>query len=255
MLTVDLTIEDLDISATQARKLKRKQRKNKNFQINAGSLYLKDIKPMTTNQKRVFKSYDEKNLLLHGLPGTGKTFISLYLALKDMMSNGVYRRVVIIRSVVPTREMGYLPGSAEQKMGVYEAPYTSIVSELFGRGDAYNILKNRDAIEFMTTSFIRGLTIDNSIIIVDEIQNMCWQELHSVITRVGNNSKIIFCGDIGQDDLTSERYHERSGIVDFMNILDDMKEFDCIEFEENDIVRSGLVKQYLLAYSRSLTMK
>lgn len=253
MQSVDLTIDDLNLTKTQIRKIRKRERKNRNKPIiTAGSLELKEIKPITQNQRLAFDSFDDgKNLLLHGLPGTGKTYISLYLALKESLNpNNRYTKVLIARSVVPTREMGFLPGSMEQKSEVFETPYKLMISDLFNNSDAYGILKNKEYIEFMTTSFVRGITIDNAILIVDEMQNMSWQELHSLITRMGMNSRIIFCGDISQDDLSSERYNEKTGIIDFMNVLLEMDEFEHIDFTEHDIVRSGLVKSYILACNK-----
>lgn len=219
----------------------RKNRDTKGFS-------LQKIKPLTETQKDVFASYYEGyNLFLHGSAGTGKTFLSLYLALNDLEKRtfGI-DKVYIIRSVVPTRDMGFLPGNQKEKMRVYEAPYYSICNELYGRGDAYDILKQKNLVEFMSTSFIRGITLNNCVIIVDEAQNMDAMELHSIMTRVGENCKIIFCGDYKQDDLSSERKKEQSGIRSFMTIVEEMDEFECIEFDCEDIVRSGLVKSYII---------
>lgn len=214
-------------------------------------LKLKKILPKTENQKKTFDSFrNGKNLLLHGVPGSGKSFISLYLSLNDMFESESCEKVYIIRSMVPSRDMGFLPGNIKDKMKVYEAPYHSIVTELFGRGDAYDLMKNKGIIEFLSTSFIRGTTFDNCYVIVDECQNMSAMELHSVITRVGENCRIIFCGDYKQDDLSSERKKEYSGILEFMTILRNMPMFDFVEFEINDIVRSGLVKEYLIVKDR-----
>ena len=207
------------------------------------------IKPMTDNQLKAFECYEEgQNLLMHGLAGTGKTFVSLYLALNDLIENQEHNKIVIVRSVVPTRDMGFLPGNAKEKSKVYEQPYYNICTELFGRGDAYEILKMKGMIEFQTTSFIRGNTFNDTIIIVDEMNNMTFHELDSVITRVGQNTKILFCGDFRQTDLLKET--EKRGLTDFMRILQRLKSFSHVEFEEEDIVRSGLVKDYIIAKDR-----
>lgn len=208
---------------------------------------LRNVEPLTENQRKAFQSYfdDNKNLLLHGIAGTGKTFLSMYFALSDVLSNNTnYKKVVIVRSVVPTRDMGFLPGNQAEKSKVYEAPYFSICTELFGRGDAYDILKNKKIIDFVTTSFIRGITLNNTIIIVDETQNLTLHELDSVITRIGKNCKVIYSGDFRQSDLTKEQ--ERNGLRDFMRILDNMKSFEYVEFDQNDIVRSSIVKEYII---------
>lgn len=205
----------------------------------AGSgLSLAEIEPLTKNQLIAFES--DKNLLLHGIAGTGKTFISCYLAFDDMVKN-VYNNLVIIRSAVPTRDIGFLPGSEKEKASVYEEPYKEIALELFQRGDAYEILKTKGLVHFMTTSFVRGITLKETVIIIDECQNMTFHELDSIITRVGTNCRVIFCGDFRQSDLKS------NGLESFMEILKNMGSFDFIDFEIKDIVRSEFVKDYIIA--------
>ena len=231
---------------SRAEKRLLKQQKRQEQKQNKNNLELRTVTPKTVNQEKVFKEFiNGKNLLIHGLPGTGKSFISLYLALSEIEEYREFNSVTIIRSVVPSRDMGFLPGTIKDKSKVYEAPYQAICTELFNRGDAYEILKQKNQIQFETSSFLRGLTLDNTIIIVDECQNMTYQELNTIITRVGSNSKIIFCGDYRQSDLKWD--DEREGIHMFMNILNRMpKYFSCIEFVENDIVRSGLVKDFII---------
>ncbi len=158
-----------------------------------------------------------------------------------------FDNITIVRSVVSTRNMGFLPGSIEEKSRVFEAPYIDAVNQLYGRGDAYEILKRKGVINFMTTSFVRGITLDNSIVIIDEFQNMDSGELHSLLTRLGDHSRLIICGDVGQDDLTSERYNEKSGAADIISILQRMDCIEFIEFDADDIVRSGFVKDYIIA--------
>jgi phosphate starvation-inducible protein PhoH len=218
----------------------------------AGGIGLLKIEPLTSTQADVFDAFEENyNLMLHGVAGTGKTFVAMYLALKDVLAGVEQRKkIFIVRSVVPSRDMGFLPGNQKEKSKVYEAPYYTIANELFGRGDAYDTLKNKNVIEFITSSFIRGITLDNSIVIVDECQNMSAMELHSIMTRVGQNTKILFCGDTRQDDLTSERKKETSGLGEFMRILQNMDAFEFVEFGEQDIVRSDLVKEYIITRNR-----
>ena len=205
----------------------------------AGSgLSLAEIEPLTKNQLEVFES--DKNLILHGIAGTGKTFISCYLAFDDMVK-GVYNNLVIIRSAVPTRDIGFLPGSEKEKASVYEEPYKEIALELFQRGDAYEILKTKGLVHFMTTSFVRGITLKDAVIMIDECQNMSFHELDSIITRVGTNCRVIFCGDFRQSDLKT------NGLESFMKILKNMGSFDFIDFEIKDIVRSEFVKDYIIA--------
>ena len=219
--------------------------------------YLVDITPLTDNQKFLFDSYNQqKNVVAYGVAGTGKTFITLYNALKDVLDETTpYERVYIVRSLVSTREIGFLPGDHEDKADIYQIPYKHMVKYMFQMpSDAdfemlYGNLRSQETIKFWSTSFIRGTTLDNAIIIVDEFQNLNFHELDSIITRVGENSKICFCGDDTQSDLT--KTNDRNGIVDFMNILRKMVSFDIIEFDVNDIVRSGLVKEYIVAKLQS----
>jgi phosphate starvation-inducible protein PhoH len=209
---------------------------------------LKNINPLTDNQRIAFDAFDDgKHLMLHGMAGTGKTFIALGKALEALMENkGVQKKIYIVRSVVPTRDMGFLPGNQKEKMKVYEAPYYAICTELFGRSDAYEVLKQKNAIEFISTSFVRGITMNDCYVIVDETQNMTDQELHSVMTRIGKGCRIIFCGDFRQDDLSSERKKEFSGLIKFMEILKRIPEFAFVDFQIEDIVRSKIVKSYII---------
>jgi len=238
---------------TQEKRLTRKQRRilqqNGQHEENVLKLNfkLKHFEPLTDNQRLTFEKYhDGKNLLLHGIAGTGKSFLSIYLSLQSILSDASrYKKLVIVRSVVPTRDMGFLPGNNKEKTKVYEAPYLAIFSELFGRGDAYEYLKQKGIVDFISTSFIRGTTLNDCIIVVDEIANMTLHELDSVITRVGKNCKIIFCGDFRQSDFTKE--HEKNGLIDFMRIINKMKSFEFIDFTEQDIVRSAMVKEYIIA--------
>ena len=217
------------------------------------SSYMTEVKPLTENQKVAFAQYGEgKNLLLHGAAGTGKTFITLYLALKEVLDESTpYDKIYIVRSLVPTREIGFLPGDHEDKSALYQIPYKNMVRYMFSMPDdnsfemLYDNLRAQETISFWSTSFIRGVTLDNAIVLVDEFSNLNFHELDSMITRIGEDSKVMFCGDITQSDLTRE--NDKSGISDFIRILEEMKEFSCIEFDINDIVRSGLVKSYLLS--------
>jgi predicted ribonuclease YlaK len=218
-----------------------------------GLEYLVDIDPLTENQKKFFDSYAEgKHLVAYGCAGTGKTFITLYNALCEVLDEKTpYERIYLVRSLVATREIGFLPGTHEDKADIYQIPYKNMVKYMFQMpSDAdfemlYGNLKSQETIKFWSTSFIRGTTLDNAIIIVDEFANLNFHELDSIITRVGENSKIMFCGDATQSDLV--KTNERNGIVDFMTVLRKMPSFDIIEFGVEDIVRSGLVKEYIIA--------
>ena len=230
-----------------AKKLSRRDRRatqyNKSYE-ERNNLTLANIIPITENQKNTYRLYRQnKNLLLYGTAGTGKTFVSLYLALSEVLSGySKYKKIIIVRSVVPTRDMGFLPGNSKDKSAVYEAPYNSILSELLGRSDAYTLLKSKGIVEFMTSSFVRGITLKDCIVIVDEFQNFAADEINSVITRVGNNCKLILCGDCKQNDLI----REKSGFGKVVRILSSMASVGVIEFNVNDIVRSGFLREYIV---------
>ena len=222
----------------------------KNKEVNMNDLVT--IKPITDNQKVVFSTWKKGlNQFLFGAAGTGKTFISLYLALQEIMDlKKPADKVILVRSLIPTREIGFLPGDEEDKAALYQVPYRNMVQFMFEMPNEqafnglYDKLKAQGSLYFLSTSFLRGLTFDNSIIIVDECQNLHFHELDTIITRVGQDSKIVFCGDFGQTDLV--RNNEKNGLHDFMRILEEMKEFNCTEFTIGDIVRSGFVRSYLI---------
>ena len=214
------------------------------------------IKPITDNQKVAFKEWeDNKELFLHGAAGTGKTFISLYLALEKVLDPSTpYECVYLIRSAVPTREIGFLPGDEEDKTALYQIPYQNMVQFMFEQPSdqaftmLYDRLKAQGSIMFLTTSYLRGITLDNSIIIVDECQNLNFHELDTIMTRVGQDSKIIFSGDFFQSDLTKNA--DKDGMPKFMDIISEMDEFASVEFNIGDIVRSGLVRSYLISKTK-----
>ena len=222
----------------------------KNKEINHNNLVT--VKPITDNQKTVFNTLKKgKNQFLFGAAGTGKTFVSLYLAMNDVLDlKSNYDKVVIVRSLIPTREIGFLPGDEEDKAALYQVPYQNMVQFMFEQpneqsfNNLYDRLKGQGTLFFLSTSFLRGLTFDNSIIIVDECQNLNFHELDTIVTRVGQDSRIVFCGDFDQSDLI--KTNERNGLHDFLRILTEMEEFNCTEFTIGDIVRSGFVRNYLI---------
>ena len=207
-----------------------KQQQSMDFQV-------KNITALNDRQAKVLRS--KKNLVLTGYAGTGKTFLTSYLAYHEMFS-GNYDKLIYMRSAVPTRNTGFLPGTQEEKVAIYEAPYIDIASELFQRGDAYDILKKKGLVHFTSTSYVRGINLRNAVIVVDETQNMTYHELDSIITRLNDNCRIMFCGDIRQADLY------KNGLQDFYSVLKNMDEFDFVDFQKEDIVRSDLVKNYII---------
>ena len=216
------------------------------------SKHLVNIKPVTDNQKVVFESWKTgQSQFLYGAAGTGKTFVSLYLALQEVLDTTTkWDKVIIVRSLIPTREIGFLPGDENDKSALYQVPYSNMVQFMFEQPNEqafqmlYDKLVNQGTLYFLSTSFLRGLTFGNAIIIVDECQNLNFHELDTITTRLGQDSKISFCGDFSQSDLL--KTHERNGLWDFLRIAEEMKEFNCTEFTIGDIVRSGFVRNYLI---------
>ncbi len=244
-IEVDLT----PIKNTKASKKNKFQIKQN--QVTTINYRLKSIKPLNDTQSETFASYyDGNNICLTGFAGTGKTFLASYLAMKDVLHNHKYSKVVFIRSLVETRRIGFLPGSDKEKARVYEAPYYSIFSELFER-DCYETFKNKGLVEFISTSFLRGQTLNDCVIIVDEVQNMTYHEIATIITRVGKNVKLILCGDVKQNDLENSK--EKSGLRDILKVLRSMNGIDVIDFKADDIVRSDFVKDFLIAEDKVLS--
>lgn len=205
-----------------------------------------EIEPLTPNQVKAFKAYEQnKSLVLAGSAGTGKTFMALSMALEDVLDKETgFDKVVIVRSIVPTRDIGFLPGNEEEKKDAYTGPYRSAFTELFEDPEAWDKLKNSHKVEFLSTSFIRGMTLQNSVVIIDEMQNLTFHELDSVITRIGQNCKFIMCGDYYQSDFDKER--DKNGILKFLEIIEQLRNFEVIEFTWEDIVRSDFVRDYIM---------
>lgn len=241
--------------ADRSQRLTKRQQKlseRKSCSLYSLNIDLKPIEPITNNQKVAFRSNINKNhIFMLGSAGTGKTFLSVYFALQEILDHKTStKKLIIIRSSQPTKNIGFLKGDEKQKMEVYEAPYRAIVNDLCGRDDAYEMLKIRGVIEFQSTSFLRGITFEDSIILFDEAQSALQIEWVSVLTRVGEGSRVLICGDTKQDDLTSERYKESTGIYSLIDVFDSMEDTELIEFTEEDIVRSGFVKSLIIAMNR-----
>jgi phosphate starvation-inducible protein PhoH len=220
---------------------------NQHYSEQRSPLNLIDVQPKTVNQKKAFDAFKKDyHLLMYGTAGTGKSFCSLYLALKAVLTPGSeLKKVVIIRSMTPSKDSGFLPGSLAEKAKIYELPYVGICAELFNRENAYETLKKMGVIEFTTTSYLRGLTMRDSIVILDEFQNAQMMEIHTVITRVGENSRVIVSGDTKQNDLTKK--YEVSGGPAAIRILENMPSFKSVEFDVDDVIRSGVVREWILS--------
>ena len=239
---------DLDI--VDSIEVSSRKRKVKPVKAKIDNLNVKKVEPITEAQREMFASFMQgQNIVACGSAGTGKTYVATYLALQEVFAQRK-NKIVFVRSAVPTRQIGHLPGDLNEKSLVYTTPFKQIVDDLCENGTAYNILTTKGVIEFMTTSFIRGITLDNCIIIFDEFQSSGWHELASVVSRCGKNTQIVFCGDTKQNDLITNK-HDVSGLSNFMKVADDMEEFDIVKFYPQDIVRSGLVKSFILACERA----
>lgn len=230
-------------TAQRLTKRERRKLRKQGVTLETG-ISIKQFAPITRNQERAFKEYaNGKNLFLHGTAGTGKTFLALYHGLKDVIRQN-YDKVILIRSAVPSRDIGFLPGDEEEKTAVFETPYYDICSELFQYEAAYDFLKKKGQVQFTTTSFIRGITFENAVIIIDECQNLNFQELNTVLTRIGDNCKVLICGDTKQSDL-----NERTGKKDLLKIIEvckKMNHFSFIQMQPDDVVRSSFVKEFIL---------
>jgi phosphate starvation-inducible protein PhoH len=210
---------------------------------------LRAVRPLTDTQHDMFRQYFQgDNIVAYGSAGTGKTFLGLYLAMCDVLDgNKPQDHVIIVRSAVTTRELGFMPGTLEEKTSLFEMPYRDIIGELFGRFGTYDNMKDANLIRFLTTSYVRGLTWDNAVIVVDEGQNMTDHEIHSIMTRVGNNSRVVFTGDLAQNDLVNGKRSEKTGMKRLLKIIEKMDEFSSVCFGTNDIVRSDFVKSWIVA--------
>lgn len=226
----------------EERARRRRQRRFENHLVK-----LKDIEPKTANQEQLFHSFfSEKNILLHGCAGTGKSYCALFLALKELFE-GRYDKIIIVRSIVPTRDVGFLPGTLQEKIAMYEEPYAEIVDDILGRKGAYEELKRDEVLQFKCTSFLRGVSWANALVIADEIQNCTWHEITSLVTRMGEGSRLILLGDREQNDLSQHRKTEQSGLESMIRVCHNMDSFDVVEFGVHDVVRSALVREFLTA--------
>lgn len=221
--------------------------KNKKPQKQSEQSFMTGFNPIaakTCSQAKAIEAfYQGKHLMMFGHPGTGKTLIAVSLALEGVLNNK-FEKVIIFRSAVPTRDIGFLPGDLREKMLAYERPYMDICSLLFqikSQITPYYLLKNAGILQLESTSYLRGITLENCVVIIDECQNMNTHELYTLITRLGNNSRLIICGDEGQKDLVQEL----SGFDRLQYTLEKMPSFALIEYSVDDIVRSAFAKEFI----------
>lgn len=229
----------------------RKLKAANNNSFKKENLQLKKIKPLTDTQRHAFECYEEgKNLLLLGSPGTGKTYISLFLALQAVLEKK-QNKIILVRSATPSKNVGFLPGTLAEKTQILEEPFKVIVNDLLERGDGYNLTKTKKIIEFHPTSYIRGLTFDDAVIVVDETQNLEWNELYAIMTRLGKNTRIFFCGDYQQSDLKNNSWAKpKEDILKFARVIENMEEFASLNFNHSDIIRSEIVKNFIISCSK-----
>lgn len=210
-------------------------------------LDIRVIKPLKPTQEEMFHAWQNlQHMCVHGSAGTGKTFLACYLALQEVLAKS-QQRIIIVRSAVPTREVGYLPGTLEEKMQQYEEPYRDIMWELIGKSSTYQDMKEAGLIEFHSTSFLRGLTWDNAIVIIEEAENLTFHEIDSVMTRLGDNTRVIITGDTKQTDLDGSKRMGAEGLSQAISVFDKMGSFSTIKFNVHDIVRSETVKSWIMA--------
>lgn len=209
---------------------------------------LRHIHPLNPTQEEMFVDFMNGNhICAVGSAGTGKSFCALYLAFNQILAKDTPQdKIIIVRSAVPTRDVGFMPGTLEEKVSLYEQPYKDMCIELFGREKTYDDMKNAGVIRFVTTSFIRGLSWNNAVIIADEIQSMNFHEINTVITRCGHETKLILCGDHKQNDLLHKKT-DQSGIGQLLRVLPHVADFSIVNFTKYDIVRGDFVKQWIIA--------
>ncbi len=244
----NLRDDEEGVGRRRSRKHQRREarRVNRSTARKPDSVQLGHIEPKTQNQRIAFRAWDDgKHLLLHGCAGTGKTLIAMYLGLREVLEEEMHTKVVLVRSAVPTRDQGFMPGNLKEKSQYYELPFMSACNDIYERGDAYGMLKGSGKIEFITTSYVRGITLHDSIIIVDEIQNLTLHEIDSIITRVGQNSRLIIMGDFKQSDFV--RSDDRKGVRQMIEVVKRMGSFELVEFGHADILRSDIVKEWIIA--------
>lgn len=242
-------LEDFETEFENENTIKKTKRRRQKKILNYREK-IKHVVPKTENQEQLFHAFfNERHILLHGCAGTGKSYCALYLGLKDLF-DGRFDKIILLRSIVPTRDVGFLPGTLQEKTMMYEEPYQEIVDDILQRKGAYHDLKKDEVVEFKSTSFLRGITWLNTLVIADEVQNCTWHELCSLITRIGEGSRLILLGDSNQNDLVQQKKVEQSGLESAIRVCENMESFDVIQFDLEDVLRSGMVKEFLTVKRR-----
>lgn len=205
------------------------------------------FRPLTEKQKDSIYAFSSgKHLALLGSAGTGKTFLGIYLASSLMVDpDSQTDKIIVLRTAVQARDQGFVKGDPAEKMDPYSVPYKQAFTKIFGRANSFYDLIKAKKLVFDSTSFLRSVTFDNAVVIFDEAQNAEFREINTVITRLGQNSRLILIGDSLQDDLSK---NEESGLPKFSKIVTQHlpTDFHITTFTSEDIVRSDLVKRWVI---------
>lgn len=236
----------MQMSATKVRNVAKPKREKvvKTIAVKDHLALVEKVVPMNETQRQMIFAFSQGlNIVAYGSAGTGKSYVGCALALEKLFKRQS-EKIVIVRSAVSSRSLGFLPGNLDEKADPYKAPYKQIINRLCGNGTAWDILIKKEMIEFITSSYVRGITIDNATVIVDEFQNCNQNEAMSILTRVGENCQVILLGDTKQTDLKKDE----SCFDWVMSVAQRMPRwFDLVHFYPKDIVRSGFCKDLIIA--------
>ena len=208
----------------------------------------KIIKAKTTNLKKLVKESEKKDMVFAiGPAGTGKTYTSVALAVKALKEKNV-KRIILTRPAVEAGEsLGFLPGDLKEKLDPYLQPLYDALRDMIPHERLENFIEKR-VIEVAPLAFMRGRTLDDAFVILDEAQNTTHSQMKMFLTRMGMNAKFIITGDPSQIDLPK---NQQSGLQEAMKILRNVEEIGFIHLNESDVVRHPIVKKIILAYNQS----
>ena len=210
------------------------------------------IKPKTTNQKKmVFAAMNNDMLFVTGPAGTGKTYISVALAVRALKNKEVKKIIITKPAVEAGESLGFLPGDMQEKIDPYLRPIYDALDDMLPPEKLRYYQENR-IIEIAPLAYMRGRTLHNAFILLDEAQNTTAMQIKMFLTRMGPNSKMIVTGDISQVDLPD---HQQSGLMHSLEILKNIKEIGSIELGPQDVVRHKIVKKIIEAYDKAKKSK
>ena len=207
----------------------------------------KPVHPKTVGQKRYIKTIEENTITLGiGPAGTGKTYLAVAMAVKAFKA-GIVQRIILTRPAVEAGEkLGFLPGDLQNKVDPYLRPLYDALFDFLG-AESFQKLQERGSIEVAPLAYMRGRTLDESFIILDEAQNTTREQMKMFLTRLGFGSKIIITGDITQIDLPTDK---KSGLLEAMRVLRDVEDIGIVRFTDKDVVRHKLVQDIIKAYDK-----